>query len=74
MRVENIMSNWFLSVNKSDTASSCEGRQHSKVKTNQGIQGTARDPTPQLTERTTSLMRMVGVLLLLGEPGMSHWL
>lgn len=28
----------------------------------------------QLTDRTTSLMRIVGVLLLLGEPGMSHWL
>lgn len=41
------MSNWFLSVNKSDTASSCECPQHSKVETNQGIEQTG-DPTKVL--------------------------
>lgn len=45
MRVENIMSNWFLSVNKSDTASSCRGRQRRAAESSPGIQGTAGDPT-----------------------------
>lgn len=42
------MSNWFLSVNKSDTASSCRWRQQRTVESSQGIQKTAGGATSVL--------------------------
>lgn len=42
------MSNWFLSVNKSDTASSCRGRQQRAAESSPGIQETAGDPSSVL--------------------------